>query len=86
MVEYAIKYFNDVVKLSKEFKKPNAEEKNALNALVENLMKCDQSMRPEDIQSIVYKAGKENGYEEKLRDWFKPVSYTHLTLPTNREV
>ena len=73
LVEYAIKYFNDVVKLNKKFKKPNVEEKNALNALVDSLMKCDQSMQPEDIQSIVYRAGKENGYEKKLRDWFKLI-------------
>ena len=73
LVEYAIKYFNDVVKLNKKFKKPNVEEKNALNALVDSLMKCDQLMQPEDIQSIVYRAGKENGYEKKLRDWFKLI-------------
>ena len=73
LVECAIKYFNDVVKLNKKFKKPNVDEKKALNALVNSLMKCDQSMQPEDIQSIVYKAGKENGYEEKLRDWFKLI-------------
>jgi len=30
-------------------------------------------MQPEDIQSIVYRAGKENGYEKKLRDWFKLI-------------
>ena len=73
LTEYAINYFKDKVEPNKKFKKPNVDEKKALNALVNSLMKCDQSMQPEDIQSIVYKAGKENGYGEKLRDWFKLI-------------
>ena len=28
-------------------------------------------MPPEDIQTLIYSAGKENGYAENLRDWFK---------------
>ena len=27
-----------------------------------------------------------SGFEKKVSDSLKPVSYTHLTLPTNREV
>ena len=29
-------------------------------------------MKPEEIQTIVYSVGKENGYE-KFRDWFKLI-------------
>ena len=32
-----------------------------------------QSLKPEEIQTIVYSAGKENGYEKNLRDWFKLI-------------
>ena len=28
---------------------------------------------PEAIQTIVYSVGKENGYKENLRDWFKMI-------------
>ena len=28
---------------------------------------------PEEIQTIVYSEGKENGYEKNLRDWFKLI-------------
>ena len=28
---------------------------------------------PEDIQTVVYSVGKENGYEKNLRDWFKLI-------------
>ena len=28
-------------------------------------------MQPEDIQTLIYTVGKENGYKDNLRDWFK---------------
>ena len=73
LVEYAIKYFNDVIKLKKKYKKPNNTEKLALEALVKTLDKCNDKMTPEDIQTLIYSTGKENGYSENLRDWFKLI-------------
>jgi lysyl-tRNA synthetase class 1 len=73
LVGYAIKYFNDVIKLKKKYKKPNKEEKLALEKLVKNLDKCNDKMKPEDIQTMIYSTGKENGYSENLRDWFKLI-------------
>ena len=34
---------------------------------------CDDKMKPEDIQTMIYSTGKENGYSENLRDWFKLI-------------
>ena len=45
----------------------------ALEALVKILDKCDDEMNPEDIQTLIYSTGKENGYSENLRDWFKLI-------------
>ena len=73
LIEYAIKYFNDVIKKNKKYKIPNEAEKKALLALIQILEKCDDNMKPEDIQTHIYTAGKENGYKEKLRDWFKLI-------------
>ena len=73
LVSYAIKYFNDVIKSQKKYKKPDEKELIALKALIEKLEKCDDSMKPEDIQTEIYTAGKENGYAENLRDWFKLI-------------
>ena len=73
LVGYAIKYFNDVIRLKKKYKKPNIEEKIALKALVNTLEKCDDNMKPEDIQTMIYTTGKENGYAENLREWFKLI-------------
>ena len=33
----------------------------------------NESTSPEEIQTLVYSAGKENGYEKNLRDWFKLI-------------
>ena len=30
-------------------------------------------MLPEDIQTLIYSTGKESGYAENLRDWFKLI-------------
>jgi lysyl-tRNA synthetase class 1 len=73
LISYAIKYFNDVIKLQKKYKKPNSEEKKALEALLKNLDKCNDKMSPEEIQTLIYSTGKENGYSENLRDWFKLI-------------
>jgi lysyl-tRNA synthetase class 1 len=73
LVGYAIKYFNDVIKKNKKYKKPNSSEKKALEALVATLENCNDQMLPEDIQTLIYSAGKENGYAENLRDWFKLI-------------
>jgi len=73
LIEYAIKYFNDVIKSKKVYKTPNLNEKSALEALIEALGKCNDKMQPEEIQTIIYSVGKENGYEENLRDWFKLI-------------
>ena len=73
LIGYAIKYFNDVIKLQKKYKKPNDEEKNALKALIKTLDKCNDEMKPEDIQTLIYSTGKENGYAENLRGWFKLI-------------
>ncbi len=73
LIEYAIKYFNDVIKKNKKYKKPNSDEKKALEALVIMLEKCNDEMQPEEIQTEIYTVGKENGYKENLRDWFRLI-------------
>jgi len=73
LISYAIKYYNDVIKKNKKYKKPNKEEKLALQALLKILDECTDQMNPEDIQTKIYAVGKENGYKENLRDWFKLI-------------
>ena len=73
LTNYAINYFKDKVEPNKKFKKPDSNEKKALENLVKKLREIDNSLSPEDIQTHVYTVGKENGYEKNLRDWFKLI-------------
>ena len=51
----------------------NQNEKNALLSLIQSLENCTTEMDPEEIQTIIYTAGKDNGFKENLRDWFKLI-------------
>jgi len=73
LTENAIKFFKDKLKPKKVYKKPNEKEKKALIKLTEKIEKINKNMPPEEIQTIVYSVGKENGYEKNLRDWFKLI-------------
>ena len=73
LTNYAINYFIDKVEPNKKFKKPNSDEKKALEKLVKKLKEINQSLSPEEIQTLVYSVGKENGYEKNLRNWFKLI-------------
>jgi len=73
LVGYALKYFEDIVKPKKKYRKPNDKEKKALQDLVNRLKNCKEQMDPEAIQTIVYSVGKDNGYKENLREWFKAI-------------
>ena len=73
LTNYAINYFVDEVEPNKKFKKPNKDEKKALENLILQLKKVSQNTPAEEIQTIIYSTGKENGYKENLRDWFKLI-------------
>ena len=73
LIEYSIKFFNKVIKENKKYKKPNSNEKKALEALIKTLSDCNDKMLPEEIQTKIYSVGKENGYKDNLRDWFKLI-------------
>jgi len=71
LTEYAIKFFKDKLKPKKIYKKPDEKEKKALINLADKIEKISKNSPPEEIQTIVYSVGKENGYEKNLREWFK---------------
>jgi lysyl-tRNA synthetase class 1 len=73
LTSYAINYFMDEVEPKKKYKKPNKDEKKALQNLISILKKISQSTPAEEIQTMIYTAGKENGYSDNLRNWFKLI-------------
>ena len=73
LVSYALRYFKDIVQPNKKYRKPNEKEKKALKDLAKRLNDCKANMDPEALQTIVYSVGKDNGYEQNLREWFKSI-------------
>ena len=73
LTDHAITYFKDKVEPNKKFKKPDSQEKVAFEKLIKELELLPQSSKPEEIQTIVYSVGKDNGYEKNLREWFKLI-------------
>ena len=70
---YSQQYLKSFENPNKKYRKPNAKEKTALQDLVKRLKECKEQMDPEAIQTIVYSVGKDNGYKENLREWFKAI-------------
>jgi lysyl-tRNA synthetase, class I len=73
LVGYALQYFNDIVKPKKKYRKPSEKEKQVLQDLSNRLKECTDQMDPESIQTIVYSVGKDNGYKDNLREWFRII-------------
>ena len=74
LVGYAIRYYDDFVKPQKKFRPAAAEERAALQALHDALGKIPSTTTAEELQNVVYEAGKSNGYtKETLRSWFQAI-------------
>ncbi|MGR3479984.1 MAG: lysine--tRNA ligase, partial [Salipiger marinus] len=69
---YAVRYFNDFVKPTKQFRAPDSQEAAALEDLASRLEAYDGAVEDEALQTLVFAVGKENGFEN-LRDWFKAL-------------
>ena len=54
--------------------------------IVEEVMKCKHRLAEGNIKLYFHFSDADSDKTEALRAHLKPVSYTHLTLPTNREV
>ncbi len=74
LVGYAVAYYDDFVKPAKRFRAPTATERRALEALEAALAAAPRDASAEDLQNIVYEAGKANGYDkDTLRQWFQAI-------------
>lgn len=73
LVGYAITYFDSFVKPTKTFRAPTDLERSALAILEERLSEATDETSAEDLQAIVYEVGKNNGFSDNLRDWFKAI-------------
>ena len=74
LVGYAINYYRDFVKPTKIFRLPTAAERQALEALDTLLATAKPDATADELQNLVFEAGKSNGYvKETLRSWFQAI-------------
>lgn len=69
---YAIAYYEDFVAPNKVFRLPDEQEKAAMADLRDRLAAMPPHSSGDEIQTVVYEAGKSAGFES-LRDWFKAL-------------
>ncbi len=72
MLGYAVVYYNDFVKSTKNYLKPNDEHKKLLNQIKEMLIDSTDDITAEAIQNKIYTIGTAAGYDN-LRDFFKEL-------------
>jgi lysyl-tRNA synthetase class 1 len=72
LVGYALRYYEDFVKPTKQYRAPTEKERAALSELADALEKLGDERDSEKVQFEVYEIGKKHQFEP-LRDWFKAL-------------
>jgi len=72
MVDYAIRYYHDVVRPLKQYRAPTDQERAAMSDLEARLAALPADADAGKIQELVFEVGKAHGFEN-LRDWFKAL-------------
>jgi lysyl-tRNA synthetase class 1 len=69
LVGYALRYYEDFVKPSKQYRAADAKERAALEDLANRLDAMGDERDGAAVQNVVYEVGKAHGFEP-LRAWF----------------
>ena len=69
---FALRYFDDFVAPTRQFRAPDAQERTAMQDLAARLRAWDGPVEDEALQTLAFAVGRENGFEN-LRDWFKAL-------------
>ena len=72
LVGYALRYYEDFVKPTKAYRKPNDQERAAMADLASRLRTFNNDPTGEALQTLTFSVGKDHGFEP-LRDWFKAL-------------
>ncbi|PHQ68738.1 MAG: lysine--tRNA ligase, partial [Sneathiella sp.] len=77
LVGYAVAYYQDFVRPSKQYRLPSDKERGALGQLVSGLQLLPKNAAAADIQNLVFQVGNDTGFEN-LREWFRALYETLL--------
>lgn len=70
---YAARYYKDFVEPKKQYRQPTDEERAALSMLAVRLREIGEGADENDYHTATFDAGKANGYDKNLRDWFAAI-------------
>ncbi len=74
LVGHAVKYYEDFVLPHKKYRLPDARERAAMEDLAKRLETVPGNATLDTLQTEVFSAGKENGYDkDSLREWFQAL-------------
>ncbi len=71
LVGYAVAYYHDFVKPTKQFRAPTELERTALTELRDYLVGIPTDTNADDIMTKIYDLGLKHYSKETMRDWFK---------------
>ena len=77
LVDLYINYYKERVLPFKKFRLPNEFETKSIESLVTYLKNLNNETSSDDVQSIVFRVGKEAGYKN-LKEWFSCLYETAL--------
>ncbi len=74
LADFAVRYYQDFVKPSKDYRDPTAQERAALKDLAARLrdVSADGKADGEALQTLIFSVGKDHAFEN-LRNWFKAI-------------
>lgn len=74
LTQFAVRYYEDFVRPAKEYRMPDDRERAALEDMAKRIEIADADADAETLQTEVFSAGKENGYDKsELREWFSAI-------------
>jgi lysyl-tRNA synthetase class 1 len=71
LVGYAVRYYHDFVKPTKQFRSPTETERSAFEELRAYLVSLPEGTSADDIMTKIYDLGMKYYSKETMRDWFK---------------
>ena len=77
LVNLSLNYYNDRILPLKKYRLPNKDEKKNIIKLIYYLRNMEENASVEEIQSTVFRVGKEANYDN-LKDWFSCLYETSL--------
>ena len=73
LISKGINYFNDFIKPSLKFKKPNQDEFQIIKNVLNKIESIHKDSTADEFQTAIFSVGKESIYKDDIKDFFKLI-------------